>query len=139
MLPILTGGIVAPLSLLAVFLHILAPFLGFSIFLVGLMMLYYGYRGTYQLVFHTHHQITISLFVDDYTDAIGKFVKQANEFIHNQRNKKWDLDEKEKEKIEDSSLELERKELEKTEIQEENNEIKTENQDNENQSVDKIE
>ncbi|GAB4328728.1 MAG: hypothetical protein OHK0038_02660 [Flammeovirgaceae bacterium] len=119
MLPILTGGIVSPLALLAVFLHILTPFLGFSIFLVGLMMLYYGYRGTHQLIFHTNHHITISLFVDDYTEAIGNFVRKTNEFIHQQKNKKWDREKKEK-----------------TEMQTENF-LKKEFQDTENQSSEK--
>lgn len=85
MLPILTGGIIAPLSLIALFLQVLNLFVGFTMLLIGILLLYYGYRGTYQLVFHTPHKVSFAIFVDEPTREMAQFVSIANKMIKKRR------------------------------------------------------
>ncbi|MEH0157953.1 hypothetical protein V6R21_28035 [Limibacter armeniacum] len=80
MLPLTTGGIIAPLAIAAIVTEVLAPVTGFSIFVIALLMFYYGYRGTYQLNVEMRGN-TLSLFIDEYGQDLQKFIEVANHHI----------------------------------------------------------
>jgi hypothetical protein len=78
MFPLLTGGIVAPISLVALLNSLLTPLIGIGLALVGLSLLYYGWVGTYQVRIHFKSPTSVAYFADTKTDRIERFVTKAN-------------------------------------------------------------
>lgn len=88
-LPILTGGIIAPLSLLALFLKAMNLFFAFTMFLIGILLLYYGYSGSYQIVFRLKHNVSVSFFVDEPAESLYQFVRYVNRFLRKFRKRSY--------------------------------------------------
>jgi hypothetical protein len=78
MFPLLVGGIVAPISLVALFNSLMSPLFGASLAFVGLSLLYYGWLGAYQVRLHFHTQTVAAYFADARTARIEHLVRVAN-------------------------------------------------------------
>jgi hypothetical protein len=78
MFPLVLGGIVAPISLVALFNGLTSPLFGVSLAFVGLLLLYYGWLGAYQVRLHFHTQTVAAYFADARTARIEHLVQVAN-------------------------------------------------------------
>jgi len=76
-IPMITGGIVAPLALVGIFNNIFASWTGLIMLFTGIMLFYYGYKGAYQVVIESH-STSLSFFVDEKSEELGQFVDLVN-------------------------------------------------------------
>ncbi|GAA4832129.1 hypothetical protein [Algivirga pacifica] len=78
--PIVSSGILAPLSILATMADVFPLMTGITIVIICLMAFYFGYRGTYQLNVQMH-TTNYTLFIDDIDDSFKRFIKTSNQYI----------------------------------------------------------
>jgi hypothetical protein len=78
MFPLLVGGIVAPISLVALLNGLLAPLIGIGLSSVGLSLLYYGWVGTYQIRINLKSATFLAYFADSKTAQIERFIEKIN-------------------------------------------------------------
>lgn len=83
MLPLVTGGITATLSLVAIFKTYASPWLMLSLLVAGLLAAYLGYQGSWVLTVHEnkYHQ---DFFLKGITPNLRAFVDYANTFTGHQ-------------------------------------------------------
>ena len=88
-LPIITGGIVAPLALISIFSGVLDPWIAAGLLFVGIMLGYYGYTGAYQVQITFTNSLKLAFFIEDDTRDIREFVARINRTVH--AKKSWPL------------------------------------------------
>ena len=77
-LPVIIGGIIAPLSLLAAFAGYFQFWIGMGLFITGLLLFYYGMQGGHQVIVHGP-QADYKFFIDERTKQIEAFVQKTNQ------------------------------------------------------------
>lgn len=80
MLPLVIGGITAPLSLVALMSGFLHLWTGIALLFIGILLMVYGYKGSYQLVIQLMNN-HFSIFLDEKTRPLQKFINQTNIFL----------------------------------------------------------
>ncbi|MDW7690581.1 hypothetical protein R9C00_22520 [Flammeovirgaceae bacterium SG7u.111] len=75
MLPIIIGGILAPFSLVAIFGNHAQGWSGIVGLFAGVMLLYYGFNGSYQLVIEMTHN-TFTTFIGEQKNEVEGFVQR---------------------------------------------------------------
>ncbi|WP_020529387.1 hypothetical protein [Flexithrix dorotheae] len=80
-IPLITGGIVTPLSLVAFFNQFLPRWPGIAFIFVGAMLIYYGLKGTYQVAIKTWND-QYAFFVDEKNSELEAFIKKINHLIY---------------------------------------------------------
>ncbi len=81
MFPLLVGGIVAPISLVALLNGLLTPLIGIGLSSVGLSLLYYGWVGTYQIRVNLKSSTFLAYFADSKTTRIERFIEKINHHL----------------------------------------------------------
>jgi len=79
-LPIITGGITFPFAVLAIHAHVINYWLGIVFGLIGLLLIYYGFLGNYQLTIHTATHL-FHLFTGEDKMQVAIAVKKINKWI----------------------------------------------------------
>jgi len=80
MLPLVIGGISAPLSFVALVSRFLPLWTGLAILFIGILLMVYGYRGSYQLLMQMSGS-SFSIFLDDKTQPVIRFINEVNKII----------------------------------------------------------
>ncbi|MBX2842125.1 MAG: hypothetical protein KTR26_10150 [Flammeovirgaceae bacterium] len=80
-IPLITGGIVTPLSLVAFFNNFLPRWPGIAFIFVGAMLIYYGMKGSYQITIETGND-HYSFFVDENNPKLEAFIAKINKLIY---------------------------------------------------------
>lgn len=83
MLPLILGGTVACLSLVAIFKAYYDPWLMLSLFTLGTLSAYFGYKGRWVLTVEEHKSYT-DFFLKSITPNLKAFVAYANTFTGRQ-------------------------------------------------------
>jgi len=84
-IPLIVGGIVLSLSLVGIFSAVVERWAGVVLVTIGIMLLYFGIRGTYQVSVKTFTH-TFSFFLEEKDAGLGKFISEFNNF-----NRKWSI------------------------------------------------
>jgi hypothetical protein len=79
MLPVLTGGIVAPLALVATLNGLFDPIGGTVTAFFGLALLYYGIVGSHQVKVNLRQATSVTYFADAPTARLQQLVQAANQ------------------------------------------------------------
>ncbi len=87
-LPIITGGIVGPLSVISIYSGVMDPWISAGLLLVGGMLAYYGFTGAFQFQITFVNGLHFSVFVDEDSPAIKQFVNQVAERLYQIRQPK---------------------------------------------------
>ncbi|MEN7546886.1 hypothetical protein AAG747_03125 [Rapidithrix thailandica] len=82
-LPLVIGGITAPLALVALYSNILVAWTALSIVLLGSFLFYYGLRGVYQLKVELYGS-ELNVFLDEKSQEMEEFVKMTNRILQMQ-------------------------------------------------------
>jgi hypothetical protein len=81
MLPLILGGIIFPLSLIATYLGILNFWMGNAIFLTSAALFYQGWQGSYQMTVQFAHY-EVNYFADSEQEkAVSQFIERINTYI----------------------------------------------------------
>lgn len=86
MLPILVGGVMAPITIVAISARIMSSGVGLAVCVLCLLLIYYGYRGRHQLMLHLQGSEQ-SIFLDDYQDDLATFVERANRYLRKRQKR----------------------------------------------------
>ncbi|NLR92920.1 MULTISPECIES: hypothetical protein [Flammeovirga] len=81
-LPLLLGGIVAPLSVIAAASYSLSMLTGLSLFLGSAFLFYYGYVGNYQIEVKFFNGTQNQFFVDGNVSDLQKFIVDCHQQIY---------------------------------------------------------
>lgn len=82
LLPLIIGGIVAPLSMVGFFLHITTSmWLSFALSISGIFLMYYGWVGTYQLKITAYHSIQFNYFIDFKSTKLDEFMDKVQKVL----------------------------------------------------------
>ena len=79
--PLIIGGIFAPLAFFAAFLGTVHFWIGITIGLLGLSLIYYGWLGSYQLKINAFHAQQFNYFVDFKTKNLDYFIEQTQRLL----------------------------------------------------------
>ncbi len=86
LLPLLIGGIVAPLSMVGFFLHITTSmWLSFALSISGIFLMYYGWLGTYQLKITAYHSLQFNYFIDFKSAKLEEFMSKVQKILSLQK------------------------------------------------------
>jgi hypothetical protein len=80
--PLVIGGIFAPLALVGAFLGTIHFWIGITIGLLGLSLIYYGWLGSYQLKITAFQVQQFNYFVDFKSKNLDYFIAQTQELLH---------------------------------------------------------
>ncbi len=80
LLPLIGGGISAPLFAVALWNHLLHFWFGVGIIMAGVSLLYYGWLGTHQISIDTKEN-QIHYFADQNSPELENLVKETNKVI----------------------------------------------------------
>ncbi len=80
LLPVIVGGILSPLSLLAIYENMFPPGILLPLFFAGLFMLYYGWSGAMALIIQTSARVYY-IFMPNDTDHLTRFIAFSNTLI----------------------------------------------------------
>lgn len=80
MLPLVIGGISAPLSFVALVSNFLHLWTGLAILFIGILLMVYGYKGSYQLSIQMSSD-SFSIFLDEKTKPVISFINQVKKNI----------------------------------------------------------
>jgi hypothetical protein len=83
MLPLLLGGIVAPLSAAGLFNGSLGPLMGISLIISGILLCYYGWMGTWQLRLGLNGNYFLHYFTDEQSPRLRLFIETLNQKLKN--------------------------------------------------------
>lgn len=81
LLPLIIGGIFAPLALVAALLSAIHFWIGMAMTLSGLSLIYYGWSGAYQLKITLFHSQQQSYFVDLKTKKLAHLIEETQRLI----------------------------------------------------------
>jgi hypothetical protein len=79
--PLIIGGIVAPLALVAAFLNMTHFWISIAMSMLGLALVYYGWAGTYQLKITVFQAQQITYFVDFKTQKLAYFINKTQKLL----------------------------------------------------------
>jgi hypothetical protein len=79
--PLVIGGIFSPLAFVAAFLGTVHFWIGITVGLLGLSLVYYGWLGSYQLKITAFHAQQFSYFIDFKSKNLEYFVLKAQQLI----------------------------------------------------------
>ncbi|MCS7005567.1 MAG: hypothetical protein NZM38_09610 [Cytophagales bacterium] len=79
-LPILTGGILLPFTILAFHAHVISAWISGIFVLIGIMLLYYGFAGEQQLTIVANN-LSYHLFVGNDTEILQKSVSILHRYL----------------------------------------------------------
>jgi hypothetical protein len=85
-LPLIIGGIVVPLALLAYFKGFVTFLPGFMFIFTGIMLFYFGLKGSYQVQVEQTSQV-FAFFVDEQNKELQQFIDQCNFRIEKAKEK----------------------------------------------------
>lgn len=80
LLPIIVGGILSPLTLLAIYENMFSPGILLLLFFAGLFILYYGWSGTMALIIQTADRAHY-IFITNDTEHLTRFIAFSNTLI----------------------------------------------------------
>ena len=78
-IPLIVGGIVFSLSLVGIFSSVLERWAGVLLVTIGIILLYFGIRGTYQFSVQTITH-AFSFFIEEQDEGLNGFIKNFKEF-----------------------------------------------------------
>jgi len=78
-LPIITGGIVAPLAMISLFSGVLDQWVAAGLLLTGGMLAYYGYTGAYQVQIIFTNSLRLTFFVDEDSKGVRDFLAKVKD------------------------------------------------------------
>ena len=79
--PLIIGGIVAPLALVGALLSVIHFWIGMAMTLSGLLLIYYGWVGAYQLKITAFQDQQLSYFVDFKTQKLENFIQETKKLL----------------------------------------------------------
>lgn len=79
-LPIVLGGIMCPLSILALYNYIIGLWIGVLMSLASALLFYYGWVGTYQVALELRN-IKINFLTDQTSPLLEYFINTTNQMI----------------------------------------------------------
>jgi ABC-type transport system involved in cytochrome bd biosynthesis fused ATPase/permease subunit len=79
--PLIIGGIVAPLALVAALLSVIHFWIGMAMTISGLFLIYYGWAGAYQLKINAFQNQQLSYFVDFKTQKLENFIQETQRLL----------------------------------------------------------
>lgn len=86
LLPLIIGGIVAPLSMIGFFLHITTSmWLSFALSISGAFLMYYGWAGAYQLKITAYQSLQFNYFIDFKSDKLDAFIGKVHKVLSLQK------------------------------------------------------
>jgi hypothetical protein len=85
LLPLISGGISAPLFAVALWNHLLHFWFGIGIIMAGVSLLYYGWLGTHQVSIDTNEN-QIHYFADEKTTELESLVTETNKAIQQRKS-----------------------------------------------------
>lgn len=80
LLPVIVGGILSPLMLLAIYENMFSPIILLLLFFTGLFMLYYGWSGAMALIILTTDRVH-HIFLSNDTEHLTRFITFSNALI----------------------------------------------------------
>jgi len=86
LLPLILGGIVSPLSIIAIYDNSFSPFILLAVLFVGLLLLYIGQTGSDVLIFQHSKGKEEYVFLRSIPDNVDKFLFFLNMFL----SQKWE-------------------------------------------------
>lgn len=81
LLPLIIGGVVSPLSIIAIYENTLSPFILLAVLFAGLMLLYIGQTGSEVLIFQHSKGKEEYVFLKSIPDHVVKFLFFLNMFL----------------------------------------------------------
>lgn len=81
LLPLILGGILSPLALVAIYENLFSPFLLLSAFFTGIFLLYIGWAGSYTLVITMEGNKDEFIFLRTIPKQVLKFIDFFNLFL----------------------------------------------------------
>ncbi|PWJ45040.1 hypothetical protein [Sediminitomix flava] len=81
MFPLIFGGLLSAFSLIGLLTGVMKSALALSLVLGGIMLFYYGYKGSYQLMIELQGG-QVALFIDEKTPELKKFIARTNYYLH---------------------------------------------------------
>jgi hypothetical protein len=86
LLPLILGGVVSPLSIIAIYDNTFSPFILLGVLFVGLLLLYIGQTGSDVLIFNHSRGKEEYVFLRSIPDNVDKFLFFLNMFL----SQKWE-------------------------------------------------
>ena len=86
LLPLILGGVVSPLSIIAIYDNSFSPFILLAVLFIGLLLLYIGQTGSDVLIFHHSRGKEEYVFLRSIPDNVDKFLFFLNMFL----SQKWE-------------------------------------------------
>ena len=85
-LPIITGGIVAPLAMVSIFSGVVDQWVAAGLLFVGVMLAYYGFSGAFQVEVSFINSLKMTFFMDEESRMVKQFISRVNDHLYLQRN-----------------------------------------------------
>ncbi|UZR95373.1 hypothetical protein [Chondrinema litorale] len=85
-IPLIIGGIVLSLSLVSIFSAVVESWVGMMLVSIGVILLYFGIKGSYQVSVETFSS-KFSFFLDDEDKGLQSFLAGVNNYRRGKMNK----------------------------------------------------